>query len=257
MNLLRQGMTGPDVRAWQQLLRAKGYAIDADGVFGPATANATKAAQTWAGVAADGIVGPVTRRAVKAKKRTKRPVQTVRHVLQPLFPGLKPKIIDARAGRAGFPRHRSRRWTKRTSASLQFFVGHYTGGPGSFQADARFHVNSGYLSADGAPALAYHIGVDVDGTVFVFNDWNDVTWHCAWNTPCVGITGRGGGHFTRAQKASLKWVYQALRTGKFYGYPRLDLVGTVHRHITATSCPGPNEPFYRTLTKRYSTRPRG
>jgi hypothetical protein len=258
MRLLRHGARGADVRAWQNLLRAKGYQLEADGVFGQQTLNATKAAQTWAGVTVDGIVGPATWKAVREKKRTRRPAATVRNVVQPLVPGLRPKIVDARNGGAGFPRHRKRRWAQRSLVHLQFFVGHYTGGPGSFLADARFQVTSPYLSRGGAPAIAYHIGVDLDGTVFVFNSVTDITWHCAWNTRCLGIVGRGGGAFTLAQRNSLRWVYKALQAGTFgHGYPKLELTGTVHRHVTPTSCPGPNEPFYRTLTRRYSTSPRG
>lgn len=253
---LRWGDTGADVRAWQTLLRAKGYAIDVDGVFGTKTYNATRVAQEWAGVATTGGVGVHTWTAVANKRRTRRPLSTLRHILRPR--GMRPKIIDARAGRAGFPRHPRRRWGRRPPNALRYFVGHYTGGPGSFVADARFHVYSPYLSPGGAPAIAYAIGVDLDGTVFVFNDWNEVTWHCGWNIPTLGVAGRGGGAFTRPQRRSLKWVYRALQEGTFgFGYPRLALAGTVHRHVTPTSCPGPNEPFFRSLTSRYTARPRG
>src|SRR5687767_4206266 len=80
----------PVVRQWQQLLVAKGFVLAVDGVFGPKTRNATKVAQAWAGVAEDGIVGPLTWEAVAKKKRTPRPVSTVKALLG------KPKVIDAR-----------------------------------------------------------------------------------------------------------------------------------------------------------------
>lgn len=53
-------MTGPDVAAWQQVLIASGYKIDADGVFGPGTDQATIDWQKKRGLAGDGDVGPLT-----------------------------------------------------------------------------------------------------------------------------------------------------------------------------------------------------
>lgn len=54
-------MRGEDVRLWQEVLRKSGYSsVTADGVFGPATSNATKDWQSKRGLKADGIVGPAT-----------------------------------------------------------------------------------------------------------------------------------------------------------------------------------------------------
>jgi peptidoglycan hydrolase-like protein with peptidoglycan-binding domain len=52
---LRQGSTGPDVVAWQNVLR-----VPADGKFGPGTKTATIAWQKARGLSADGVVGPAT-----------------------------------------------------------------------------------------------------------------------------------------------------------------------------------------------------
>jgi hypothetical protein len=52
---LRQGMSGPDVAAWQRTL-----GVAADGIFGPRTATATAAWQAAHGLTADGVVGPRT-----------------------------------------------------------------------------------------------------------------------------------------------------------------------------------------------------
>lgn len=73
MRLIKQGTRGEDVQAFQQFLRggqcdAAGEctvssvadAVVADGIFGPATAKATKAWQTGRGLVADGVVGPGT-----------------------------------------------------------------------------------------------------------------------------------------------------------------------------------------------------
>ena len=53
-------MKGDDVRAWQHQLRARGYAIDADGAYGPMSAEACRTFQQAAGLSADGVVGPAT-----------------------------------------------------------------------------------------------------------------------------------------------------------------------------------------------------
>lgn len=251
---LRKGDSGQGVRDWQGLLRRKGFVIAQDGVFGQKTENATRVAQRWAGATEDGIVGPETVRKVQAKSRTRRPVSTVKSVLG------RPKIIDARRGRAGFPRHPSRTWDKRTA--VRAVVGHYTGGPASFLADARFHVQSSYLTAGGAPAIAYAIGVDKDGALFVFNDWQDVTWHCdgGQNTATLGIVFRGGAEGpTLAQRRTLAWLIRALASGTFRPtsadkvWPRIELL-TTHRHVRATSCPGERgEAFYRANARRWTS----
>lgn len=54
------GDEGPEVVAIQYLLRAEGYALTADGNFGPQTQSAVKNFQGTKGLAADGIVGSNT-----------------------------------------------------------------------------------------------------------------------------------------------------------------------------------------------------
>ena len=58
--VLRRGSRGEAVRALQTALTAAGYALDADGAFGPATERAVEAFQARNGLAVDGIVGPAT-----------------------------------------------------------------------------------------------------------------------------------------------------------------------------------------------------
>ncbi|MFI1869979.1 GH25 family lysozyme [Streptomyces jumonjinensis] len=58
--LVKTGHRGTDVRTAQHLLAAAGHRLDADGVFGPATAGATRAFQQRHGLAVDGIIGPDT-----------------------------------------------------------------------------------------------------------------------------------------------------------------------------------------------------
>ncbi len=61
---LSYGSRGEDVRALQEQLRAAGYNIAADGIFGPATQNAVRAYQQANGLQVDGIVGNQTRSAL-------------------------------------------------------------------------------------------------------------------------------------------------------------------------------------------------
>jgi uncharacterized repeat protein (TIGR02543 family) len=58
--LLRSGSSGSAVRELQQELNVKGYALAADGIFGPKTKAAVMKFQKSQGIAVDGIVGPVT-----------------------------------------------------------------------------------------------------------------------------------------------------------------------------------------------------
>ena len=58
--ILRRGARGEAVRALQIALTARGHALQADGVFGPATERAVKAFQARSGLAVDGIAGPAT-----------------------------------------------------------------------------------------------------------------------------------------------------------------------------------------------------
>ncbi len=256
MKLLRLGSQGAHVRQWQQLLKSKGFVLAVDGDFGKKTLHATKVAQAWAGVQLDGIVGPKTWKAVRAKKRTKRPMQVVKTVVLN-----RPKIIDARHGRNGFPVHRWKKWGSRHTVTA--IVGHYTGGPASFQADARFHVFSDYLDQGGAPAIAYTLGVDKDGALFVFNDWQSVTWHCdgGKNTVTLGIVFRGAAEGpSLAQRKTLRWLLSALQAGTFQpvksepAWPQTP-VTTTHRHVKATSCPGEKgEAFYRSISRDFRER---
>lgn len=58
---LRNGSTGPDVRALQQQLVARGSQIAVDGKFGPETERAVRAFQRNQGIGIDGVVGSETR----------------------------------------------------------------------------------------------------------------------------------------------------------------------------------------------------
>jgi peptidoglycan hydrolase-like protein with peptidoglycan-binding domain len=57
---LRQGDESPFVEILQHLLRARGFGLKVDGVFGVITNQAVRRFQGNQGIAIDGIVGPVT-----------------------------------------------------------------------------------------------------------------------------------------------------------------------------------------------------
>lgn len=61
---LQLGMGGEDVRTWQVQLRVWGYRLEADGIFGKRTHNATVSWQSERGLERDGVVGPKTRQAI-------------------------------------------------------------------------------------------------------------------------------------------------------------------------------------------------
>lgn len=252
---LKLGAAGLDVDRWRARLRRKGFEVAAKGRFDLALRNATMVAQAWAGVAGDGLVGPVTWTAVGAKQGGAGLIPSLQNLA-------RPRVLDCRYGRNGYPIHHSKRWATRDASQITMKVGHYTGGPASFLADASFHVRSGYLDDGGAPAIAYHLGVDKDGTLLVFNHWNVVVWHCdgGRNTDTLGIVFRGASEGPNAaQKRTLRWLWRQLEGGAFQPFkseppwPRV-VRSSTHRHIRSTSCPGEKgEAFYLSISARFET----
>ena len=53
-------LRGDDVRAWQQRMRDRGWAIAVDGIYGPHSAEAARQFQQRFGLVVDGVVGPAT-----------------------------------------------------------------------------------------------------------------------------------------------------------------------------------------------------
>lgn len=58
--ILQSGSEGADVRSAQRLLTARGYTVEADGLFGPNTRSAVIQFQNSRSLAADGVIGPNT-----------------------------------------------------------------------------------------------------------------------------------------------------------------------------------------------------
>lgn len=53
-------MTGGDIQTWQRQMASRGWRIDVDGVYGPASEAITEAFQREKGLTVDGIIGPQT-----------------------------------------------------------------------------------------------------------------------------------------------------------------------------------------------------
>lgn len=83
MALLRQGVTGPEVKALQKQLHAIGYStIEDNGRFDPKTDQAVRVFQTKQGLLPDGIVGKRTREALdKAQANPGRAVVNFQHLV--------------------------------------------------------------------------------------------------------------------------------------------------------------------------------
>lgn len=72
--ILARGMSGPDVKTWQQQLVSDGYkTVATDGAFGPGTETATKSWQQQRGISPDGKVGPATRAKIGSKANVVAP----------------------------------------------------------------------------------------------------------------------------------------------------------------------------------------
>jgi chitosanase len=61
LRLVAPYLEGEDVKAVQEALKSRGFAVEVDRLYGPATEAAVRLFQEQAGLKADGIVGPVTR----------------------------------------------------------------------------------------------------------------------------------------------------------------------------------------------------
>jgi peptidoglycan hydrolase-like protein with peptidoglycan-binding domain len=69
---LKQGNSGDEVAALQYLLRSHGYALTADGIFGPGTRSTVLNFQSSKSLSADGIVGPTTWNTLISGKTVKK-----------------------------------------------------------------------------------------------------------------------------------------------------------------------------------------
>lgn len=95
------GSNFPVVKGIQYLLRARGQAVAADGIYGPATTAAVTAFQSGAGLTADGVVGPQTWEALVVATHSGSSGDAVRAVQQFGLipsPGLPELVVDGSYG---------------------------------------------------------------------------------------------------------------------------------------------------------------
>lgn len=266
------------------MLRDKGFAVprgDPPELYGAGKGllSAVIAATLWAdkrywrdGVTPDGTVDTRTWRAISSKRVVSlrlraslrgRSRRIAGRILRGGRSGVTLKIVDYRNGKNGAPHHPSRRWGTRSVQMLKGVLGHHTGGPASFFADARFHVFSSYLTSGGAPGLAYPLTVDLDGEIGVWANPADLTWHARGaNTRWLGAVMRGNldaGPPTLEQRIAMAELLKRLGDGTFKvgneTWPKLP-TGTIHRLATPTSCPGKHgEPLYRQWFRRFDENP--
>ena len=135
------------------------------------------------------------------------------------------KIIDM-IGK--MPVHSHLRWTNRPIDSINMIVIHQSATTATYEQVARAHSTPGpqnHLSINGAPGIAYHLGIDKDGSILQFNHFTNITWHCKrFNLKSIGINVRGdfsGNGWkgkeepTQAQLDSLQWLISYLYTTTF------------------------------------------
>lgn len=102
--LVREGQRGQGVRELQAGLAALGFSdrrgapLEADGVFGPRTAEAVRTFQTEHGLQADGVIGPLTRDALDRAVHAQASARSVPENAQPAGTPLDALLTVARQG---------------------------------------------------------------------------------------------------------------------------------------------------------------
>lgn len=91
---LRRGDDGTDVRALQELLVAKGYAVTVDGKFSSGTEDAVMVFQRREGLKVDGVVGPQVRERLAASTGTAAKVDKITDKIGAVKDAVKDKIQD-------------------------------------------------------------------------------------------------------------------------------------------------------------------
>lgn len=87
------------------------------------------------------------------------------------------KLGCARDGRECLERHSTKKWERRYPSDIQGMVFHQSlEERGSASGNAKYHVGSNHISEEGLPGLSYTGFVEKDGTLWLANDIEDVTF---------------------------------------------------------------------------------
>ena len=182
-----------------------------------------------------------------------------------LIPAMRAAGLTVVDLRAWLPRNtnpawpNAREWSQRPPEALTIFCWHYDALPlrpeGNYDARARYaaeardHIARDWGNGWHAPTIAYHLKVAGDGTVYVLNEVEDVTWNAndANGQDFAICLDLGEGQApTPAQLAAAQTLADVLSTqtpdipadqGDHYGH------GELTAFNNATSCPGALLPY--------------
>lgn len=129
------------------------------------------------------------------------------------------------------PIHPYKRYGKRKLSQIQRIVVHHMAGNISTEEAARYHISKGW------PGLGYFAVIDFDGTVYVVNDLDTVSYNVkGGNTPTLGIALRGNYENKEPIKEQIIALESLIMV--LHGILGYLPVG-VHGDYVNTRCPGP------------------
>lgn len=174
--VLRRGMAGEDVAAWQRVLLSDGRDLGrwgSDGDFGGLTHNATVGWQRARGLTPDGVVGRRTRLAVGSEAG---------QIVPPL--AVVPKFMQAK------------NFTRANRQDVRMIVLHSME---AAEASTTAENVARWFAGASAPRASAHYCVDADSVVQCVRE-EDVAWHAPGaNSTGIGIEHAGYARQTRAQ----------------------------------------------------------
>jgi hypothetical protein len=144
-----------------------------------------------------------------------------------------------------------RKWGKRQLTSINKIVVHQSLSEGSLTAINNYLISPcNHVSpANGCPHIAYHMAIGKDGTIFLCNNFDDITWHTkGQNEVSLGICVLGnfigtgynqGSEPTKEQLDSLDHLIKRLITNfnsKENPFNGKNIYG--HYHFGKPACPG-------------------
>lgn len=149
--------------------------------------------------------------------------------------------------RRSLPTHATKKFRQRDPSKIRGLVVHHTASFAQLRAVAAYHVGPNHISNTGAPGLLYHFYIDPDGSCFLCNDLEAVTWsqgggsvpvpYLGSNTSFVSVAIAGNLSETPprpAQVVALRWLWSWLASSLHLGS---DMVFT-HSEFRQTMCPG-------------------